>query len=78
MPYNRITNDDCRRIVHKVQEGWMTKAIATALDLNYHAVFKIIKIFLATGEYLLKQQGGKRRSKISPEIKQEILRWVDI
>ena len=32
---------------------------------------------LATGEYLLKQQGGNRRSKISPEIKQEIFRWVD-
>ena len=55
----------------------MTKAIATALDLNYHAIFKIVKIFLATEEYLLKQQGGNRRSKISPEIKQEILRWVD-
>ena len=77
MPYNRITNDDRRRIVHKVQEGWTTKAIAMALDLNYHAVFKIVKIFLATGEYLLKQRGGNRRSKISPEIKQEILRWVD-
>ena len=77
MPYNRITNDDCRRIVHKVQKGWMTKAIAKALDLNYHTVFKIVKIFLATGEYLLKQQGGNRRSKISPEIKQKILKWVD-
>ena len=77
MPYNRIMNDDCRRIVHKVQEGWTTKAIAMALDLNYHAVFKIVKIFLATGEYLLKQQEGNRRSKISPKIKQESLRWVD-
>ena len=56
MPYNRMTNQDRRRIVHKVQEDWTTKAIATALDLNYHAVFKIVKIFLATGEYLLKQQ----------------------
>ena len=56
MPYNRITNDDYRRIVHKVQEGWTTKAITTTLDHNYHAVFKIVKIFLATGEYLLKQQ----------------------
>ena len=55
MPYNRMTNQDRRRIVHKVQD-WTTKAIATALDLNYHAVFKIVKIFLATGEYLLKQQ----------------------
>ena len=73
MPYNRITNDDRRRIVHKVQEGWTTKAITMALDLNYHTVFKIVKIFLATGEYLLKQQEGNRRSKISPEIKQEIL-----
>ena len=70
MPYNRITNDDRRRIVYKIQEGWTTKAIATALDLNYeyHALFKIVKIFLATGEYLLKQQGRNRRSKISPEI----------
>ena len=64
MPYNRITNDDRRGIVHKIQEGWTTKAIATALDLNYHAVFKIVKIFLATGEYLLKQQGGNRRKKL--------------
>ena len=56
MPYNRITNDDRRRIVHKVQEGRTTKAIATALDFNYHAVFNIVKIFLTTGEYLLKQQ----------------------
>ena len=49
MPYNNITNDDCRRIVHKVKEGWMTtKAITSALDLNYYAVFKIVKIFLAT------------------------------
>ena len=64
MPYNRITNDDRRRIVRKVQEGWTTKAIATALDFNYYAVFKIVKIFLATREYLSKQQGGNRRSKL--------------
>ena len=48
MPYNKIMNDNCRRIVHKVKEGWMTKAITSALDLNYYAVFKIVKIFLAT------------------------------
>ena len=65
MPYNRITNDDRRIIVHKFQEGWMTKAITMALDLNYHAVFKIVKIFLATGEYLLKQQGGLLKQHIS-------------
>ena len=31
MPYNRITNDNRRRIVHKVQEGWTIKAIGSAL-----------------------------------------------
>ena len=77
MKRSKISNEDRRRIIETSLESYSTAAIASMYNLKYQTVNSIIKRYLKTGEILVKKRGGDRRSKLSLEIKQQLLNYVD-
>ena len=77
MPNKNVTEREQERIASKVDAGWSIKDIATALDLNYPAVYRIVRIYCQTGKTQNGKRGGDRRSKLNDQMKQTILDWVD-
>lgn len=74
---NNISQIDRERIIQKSLEGISAKEIANILNLNYKTVWLIISKFNKTGIIKNKIRGGDKRSKLSENIKNEIISWVN-
>ncbi|KAF7687784.1 hypothetical protein CDIK_3019 [Cucumispora dikerogammari] len=72
-----VSNEDRKRIVDKTLEGHSNRSIANMFGLKYQTVNSIVRKYLRTGDILVVKRGGDRRSKITEEIKMQILQYVD-
>ncbi|KAF7689092.1 hypothetical protein CDIK_2888 [Cucumispora dikerogammari] len=76
--YSIVSEDDRRRIIEKTIEGNSVTTIARMYQKNYQTVHSVVKKYLKTGKIFSEPKGGNRRSKLTPEIKRELLEWVDL
>lgn len=72
-----ISNEDRHRIVAKTLEALPPITISSMLGINYKTVYHITKKYLQTGIIIPQTKGGDRSSKLSLELKEQIIAKVD-
>ena len=73
-----VSNDDRERIVAKTLEGHSVPAISSMYQINYQNVNSIIKQYLKTGLIFDGKRGEDRRLKLTLEVKENLLAYVDL
>lgn len=73
-----VDNTERERIISKSLEGFSVRDIASFFGKNYQTVNSIIKKYLRTGNINKEKRGGDRRSKLSSEIKEQLIAHVDL
>lgn len=73
-----VSNEDRERIIAKTLEGHSVSAIASMYRINYQTVNSIVKRYLKTGLIFVEKRGGDRRSKLTAEVKEGLLTYVDL
>ncbi|XP_029657634.1 uncharacterized protein LOC115231855 [Octopus sinensis] len=72
-----VSNDVRESIINKSLDEYSTKDIAQLFNKKYQTVNSILKKFFKTGEVIPSKRGGDRRSKLTDEMKQELVEYVD-
>jgi transposase len=72
-----VADDERERIINKLLDGCSVRDIASVFGKKYQTVNSIIKKYLKSGEIFKKKRGGDRRSKMSLEVKEQLLVQVD-
>jgi transposase len=73
-----VDNTERERIIEKSLEGFSARDISSFFGKNYQTVNSIIKKYFKTGNINKENRGGDRRSKLSTEIKEQLIAHVDL
>ncbi|KAF7685661.1 hypothetical protein CDIK_3590, partial [Cucumispora dikerogammari] len=76
--YSIVSENNRRRIIENSIEENSVTTMARMYQKNYQTVHSVVKKYLKTGKIFSEPKGKNRRSKLTSEIKRELLAWVDL
>ena len=75
--FTKISNEDRKEIIFKFVEGYSVKSISSFFGIKYQTVNSIVKKYLKTGQTTLSKRGGDMKSKLTQEMKDNLIRYME-